>query len=70
LLVLDDALSNLERADARAAHVVELRFFGGLHEQEVAEVLRLTTCRRRCGSTQRQPFASNPHPLECRHATR
>ena len=39
LLVLDDALSRLERADPRAAQVVELRFFGGLHEQEVAEIL-------------------------------
>ena len=48
LLVLDDALSNLERADPRAAHVVELRFFGGLHEEEVAEILgvSVTTVKR------------------------
>ena len=48
LLVLDDALSNLERADPRAAHVVELRFFGGLHEQDVAEILgvSVTTVKR------------------------
>lgn len=39
VLLLDEALSRLEQADARAAKVVELRFFGGLHEQEVAEVL-------------------------------
>jgi RNA polymerase sigma factor (TIGR02999 family) len=39
LLLLDDAMSRLERADPRAAKVVELRFFGGLHEQEVAEIL-------------------------------
>ena len=39
LLVLDDAMSRLERADPRAAKVVELRFFGGLHEQQVAEIL-------------------------------
>ena len=39
LLVLDDALSRLARADPRAAQVVELRFFGGLHEPEVAEIL-------------------------------
>ena len=39
LLLLDDALSRLERADPRAAKVVELRFFGGLHEQEVADIL-------------------------------
>lgn len=48
LLVLDDALSNLERADPRAAQVVELRFFGGLHEEEVAEILgvSVTTVKR------------------------
>jgi hypothetical protein len=32
-------LSKLENADARAARVVELRFFGGRGEDEVAEVL-------------------------------
>jgi RNA polymerase sigma factor (TIGR02999 family) len=39
LLLLDDAVSRLEQADPRAARVVELRFFGGLHEQEVADIL-------------------------------
>jgi len=39
VLVLDQALSKLEKADPRAARVVELRFFGGLQEEEVAEVL-------------------------------
>jgi RNA polymerase sigma factor (TIGR02999 family) len=39
LLLLDQALLRLEKADPRAARVVELRFFGGLEEIEVAEVL-------------------------------
>jgi RNA polymerase sigma factor (TIGR02999 family) len=39
MLILDEALSKLEQADGRAAKVVELRFFGGLREQEVADVL-------------------------------
>jgi RNA polymerase sigma-70 factor, ECF subfamily len=39
ILALDAALSKLERADARAGRVVELRFFGGLLEEEIAEVL-------------------------------
>jgi RNA polymerase sigma factor (TIGR02999 family) len=39
ILWLDQALSKLEKADPRAARVVELRYFGGLEEQEVAEVL-------------------------------
>jgi RNA polymerase sigma factor (TIGR02999 family) len=39
ILTLDRLLSKLEQADPRAARVVELRFFGGLQEKEVAEVL-------------------------------
>ena len=39
LLELEQALRVLEQVDPRAAHVVELRFFGGMEEQEVAEVL-------------------------------
>jgi RNA polymerase sigma-70 factor, ECF subfamily len=39
ILALDEALMKLEKADPRAARVVELRFFGGLEEHEVAEVL-------------------------------
>jgi RNA polymerase sigma factor (TIGR02999 family) len=39
ILDLDIELSKLEKADSRAARVVELRFFGGLQETEVAEVL-------------------------------
>lgn len=42
LLVLDDALSRFEGVDPRAAKVVELRFFAGLREQEVAEVLDIS----------------------------
>ncbi len=39
VLSLDEALEKLRLADARAAQVVELRFFGGLTLQETAEVL-------------------------------
>jgi RNA polymerase sigma factor (TIGR02999 family) len=39
LIALDQALSKLEKADPRAARVIELRFFGGLQEEEIAEVL-------------------------------
>ena len=42
LLDLDTFLSELERADPRAARVVELRFFGGLREEDVAEVLQIS----------------------------
>jgi RNA polymerase sigma factor (TIGR02999 family) len=39
LLALDAALCNLEALDARQCKVVELRYFAGLTEDEVAEVL-------------------------------
>lgn len=39
LLDLDEALKGLERMNARAARIVELRFFGGLGVRETAELL-------------------------------
>jgi RNA polymerase sigma factor (sigma-70 family) len=40
-LALDAALDALEQADARAAKVVELRYFAGLSLEQVAETLEL-----------------------------
>jgi RNA polymerase sigma-70 factor, ECF subfamily len=42
LVALDDALKDLARLDERQSKVVELRFFGGLTEAEIAEVLRIS----------------------------
>jgi RNA polymerase sigma factor (TIGR02999 family) len=39
VLALDDALSRLADLDARLSQVVECRFFGGLSEDETAEVV-------------------------------
>jgi RNA polymerase sigma-70 factor (ECF subfamily) len=39
---LNDALTRLEKLDERCARVVELRFFGGLTEQEIANVLEIS----------------------------
>jgi RNA polymerase sigma-70 factor (ECF subfamily) len=39
---LDDALERLEGLDPRSAKIVELRFFGGLTEQEVADLLNIS----------------------------
>jgi RNA polymerase sigma-70 factor (ECF subfamily) len=39
LIALDEALHKLDERDARAARVVELRFFGGLSVAEAAAVL-------------------------------
>jgi RNA polymerase sigma factor (TIGR02999 family) len=48
LVHIDDALHDLARIDERLVRVVEMRFFAGLTEQEVAEVLGVTerTVRR------------------------
>lgn len=39
VLAIDEALSALESVDARVSKVVELRFFGGLREEEAANAL-------------------------------
>jgi RNA polymerase sigma-70 factor (ECF subfamily) len=48
LIELDRALGELAAVDARKSQVVELRFFGGLTEEEAAEVLKVSpeTIRR------------------------
>lgn len=48
LLLLNEALEELERIDPRAAQVVELRYFGGYTDHEVVEALgaSLSTVRR------------------------
>ncbi len=42
VVAVHEALLAFEAVDARAAKVVELRFFGGLENEEVAEVLGLS----------------------------
>jgi RNA polymerase sigma factor (TIGR02999 family) len=39
---LDDALTALSEIDSRKAKVVEMRFFGGLSVEEMAEVLKIS----------------------------
>ncbi len=48
LVALDEALTALAAVDARKSKVVELRFFGGLSEAEMAEALQVSpeTVRR------------------------
>lgn len=43
LLAIHEALDELAQRDARLAQVVELRFFGGLGETEIATALSVTT---------------------------
>ncbi|MFT3744555.1 MAG: sigma-70 family RNA polymerase sigma factor [Pyrinomonadaceae bacterium] len=48
LLALNEVLDQLEKIDERKCKVVEMRFFGGLSENEIAEVLGVSekTVRR------------------------
>lgn len=48
LIAIDDALTALAALDPRQSQVVELRFFGGLKDNEIAEVLKVShgTVRR------------------------
>jgi RNA polymerase sigma factor (TIGR02999 family) len=42
ILRVHDALESLEQVDARLAQVVQMRYFGGYSEQEIAETLDVT----------------------------
>ncbi len=42
LVALDDALNTLAQLDPRQSRIVELRYFGGLEINEVAEVLNIS----------------------------
>jgi len=48
LLLLDEALNELEQVEPRAAKIIELRYFGGYQDQEIAESLGVSvpTIRR------------------------
>ena len=43
VLALHESLSRLEKFDGRQARIVELRYFGGLKLEEVAEVVGIST---------------------------
>jgi RNA polymerase sigma factor (TIGR02999 family) len=43
ILDLNDALERLAVLDSRKAHVVELKYFGGLNQDEIADVLKISS---------------------------
>ena len=49
LLALDDSLQDLAKMDPEGSRVIELRFFGGLTHEEIAEIegISLSSVRRR-----------------------
>jgi RNA polymerase sigma factor (TIGR02999 family) len=59
VLALDQALTRLAQKDPRQAQVVELRYFGGLTEEEIAEVwnLSLRTVKREWSAARAWLFA-------------
>ena len=48
LVALDESLTDLERIDARKSQAIELRYFGGLTMEEIAQAMNLSvqTVRR------------------------
>ena len=42
VIAVDEALNKLEKLDERQARIVELKFFGGLTIEEIAEVLEIS----------------------------
>ena len=42
IIALDEALSSLSQFDARKSQIVELKFFGGMQEEAIAEVLKIS----------------------------
>ena len=42
ILVLDEVLARLEQLDETQARIVEMRFFGGMNNQEIAESLNIS----------------------------
>ena len=43
VMALDDALRTLSELSPRKAKIVELKYFGGLSEEEIAEMLQIST---------------------------
>jgi RNA polymerase sigma-70 factor, ECF subfamily len=43
VIVIDEALKGLAEMDPRKSQIVEMKFFGGLTNEEVAEVLKVTS---------------------------
>jgi RNA polymerase sigma factor (TIGR02999 family) len=43
VIALDDALKHLSEMDPRKSRIVEMKFFGGLTNEEVAEVMKVTS---------------------------
>lgn len=42
LIALDEALSSLSKFDPRKSQIVELKFFGGMQEEAIAEALKIS----------------------------
>ena len=68
LLALDQALTRLAQIDPRQVQVVELRYFGGLTEEEIAEVwnLSLRTVKREWSAARLWLFAELTRPPDRR----
>ena len=60
LIALEDALQRLAALDERKSRVVELKFFGGLTIEEIAEVLQISGARWSGNGPSRGPGSTKP----------
>ena len=59
LLALEEALSKLQALNARHAAVVELRFYGGLTQEDIAEILGVSRATVRSDLTMARAWLSH-----------
>jgi RNA polymerase sigma factor (TIGR02999 family) len=66
ILALDDALTAFSRLAPRQARVVELRYFGGLSEEEIVETLKISprTVRRDWDLARAWLLRELSHPIQ------
>jgi DNA-directed RNA polymerase specialized sigma24 family protein len=60
VIAVNDALQDLTKLNAQHARIVELRFFGGLKNEEVAEFLDLSQRTVKRASTKKDSPPSKP----------
>ena len=66
ILALDEALTTFSRLAPRQARVVELRYFGGLNEEEIVEALKISarTVRRDWDLARAWLLRELSHPIQ------
>ncbi len=65
VLIVQEALEKLEQLDARQARIAMLRYFGGLENAEIAEVVGVSVATVKRDGLSRRPLMRDTSPLRC-----